>query len=368
MTRVTARSFSAWALTRKPGVSCSTSSGMPNESHRHTKLTALRQHSGVRPPAIRIGALASDADRDAAQAAEGGDDVAGVGRLELEEAARVAEPSDDGLHVVGALAAGRDEVGDLVVVVEAQVGVGHRQRAAGVGREVGQEPAGQRVGLVGRGGDRVDLAAGHRGQQRGRAAVGRGSGGGGAGFHRGRSGPGGCRRAGPGSRTGRRRTPRHLRCRPAPWTPRGWPAGARAGTGTRLGAERPGALGAGLTGPGGQVGHGVALGDLDVGTALLQRHLVQPGGLARAAPGRGGHAVVVHGHRDRQAVEGGVTADDAAAVGPGLGRGHLLDEGGEGAYFEERTGVGRTRRCARGPCDGPRRGSRRPLPGRPCGR
>ena len=58
MTRVTARSFSAWALTRKPGVSCSTSSGMPNESHRQTKLIALRQHSGVRPPAIRIGALA----------------------------------------------------------------------------------------------------------------------------------------------------------------------------------------------------------------------------------------------------------------------------------------------------------------------
>ena len=59
MTRTMARSRSAWALTRKPGVSCRTSSGMPNASHRQTKLTALRQHSGVRPPAIRIGALAS---------------------------------------------------------------------------------------------------------------------------------------------------------------------------------------------------------------------------------------------------------------------------------------------------------------------
>jgi hypothetical protein len=72
---------------------------------------------------------------------------------------------------------------------------------------------------------------------------------------------------------------------------------------------------------------------------LLKRHLVQPGGLAGAPPGGGGHAVVVHGHGDRPAVEGGVPADDAAAVGAGVGCGHLVDERGEGPYFAERSGV-----------------------------
>jgi hypothetical protein len=110
------------------------------------RLEAAFRGQAAGHPHRRVG---QHADRDARQAPEPGDDVAGVGRLELEETALVADPADDGLHVVGPAAARRDEPGDLVVVAERDVGVGHRERAARVGRQVGQEPPGRRVRLVG---------------------------------------------------------------------------------------------------------------------------------------------------------------------------------------------------------------------------
>ena len=104
------------------------------------------------------GVAGDDADGASADAGEGGDQLAPEAGLELEHAAAVDEPGDDAVHVVGALAAGGDEVGDARVGLRLLVVRGRREFPA-VGGQVGEELLDQGDGfLLGVGGP-VDLAS-----------------------------------------------------------------------------------------------------------------------------------------------------------------------------------------------------------------